>query len=82
MEADAIVQMVINFPTKNDAYVRKLCIDDDATTPAHLQEDTGPDSKGRLPKFLTGIRVVADPTHRKRVVGNAFYKTGRGAAGT
>ena len=74
MEADAIFQMVLNFPTKNGAYVRKLCIDDDATTPAHLQEDTGPDSKGRLPTFLTGITVLADPTHRKCVVRNAFYK--------
>ena len=73
MEADSIVGMVLNFPLKHDAYVRKLVMDDDATTPSHLEEDTGPNSSGRLPKYLAGILVLADPSHRKRVVGNAYY---------
>lgn len=49
-------------------------MDDNATIPSHLSEDTGPDSKVRLPKCLTGIVLYADPSHRKRVVGGAFYK--------
>ena len=73
MEADSIVGMVLNFPLKHDAYVCKLFMDDDATTPSNLKEDTGPNSSGRLPKYLAGILVLADPSHRKRVVGNAYY---------
>ena len=63
MESDSIVKMVLNFPSKKKAYIRRLCMDDDATTPAYLQEDEGPDSKGRIPKELTSIDVVADPYH-------------------
>ena len=51
--------------------------DNAATTPAHLKEDTGPKSKGHLPKSFAGIDVLADPSHRKRVVGGKYYKLGR-----
>ena len=77
MEADSIVRLVRNFPKKRQAYICTLVMDDDATTPAHLEEDTGAKSKGRLPKSLTSIQMLADPSHRKRVVGGAFYKLGR-----
>ena len=46
----------------------------DTTTPAKLGEDTGSKSKGRLPKHLTGIRILADPSHRKRTWRNWYYK--------
>ena len=74
MEADSIVKMVLHFPSKKRAYIRRLCMDDDATTLAHLQEDEEPESKRRLPKELTGISIVANPSHRKRAVGNVYYK--------
>ena len=72
-EANSIVGMVLNSPLKHDAYVRKLVMDDDATTPSPLKEDTGPNSSGRLPKYLAGILVLVDPSHRKGVVGNVYY---------
>ena len=50
MESDSIIKMVLNFPSKKGVYIIILCMDDDATTPARLKEDEGPDSKGRLPK--------------------------------
>ena len=77
MESNSIVKMVRNFPEKRNAYVRVLIMDDDATTPSHLKEDTGPKSKGTLPKSLAGIEVLADPSHRKRVVGGTYYKLSR-----
>ena len=46
MEADSIVQMVLKFPQKHDACVRKLVMDNDATTTSHLEEDTDPNSSG------------------------------------
>ena len=49
-------------------------MDDDVTTPAHLEEDNGPKSKGRFPNFLAGILILADPSHWKRVVGYSYYK--------
>ena len=76
MEADSIVRLVRNFPKKRKAYIRALVMDDDATTPAHLGEDTGANSKGCLPKSLTGIQILADPSHRKRVVGVHFTSSG------
>ena len=76
-ESHSIVHLVRNFPEKRQAYIRALVMDDDATTPSHLKEDTGPTSKGCLPKSLSGIEILADPSHRKRVVGGAYYKLGR-----
>ena len=74
MESETIVRLVLNSPKKLGCYVRGLVMDDDTTTPAKLQEDEGEDSKGRLPKQLTGIMVYADPSHRKRTWRNWFYK--------
>ena len=53
MESETIVQLVLNAPRKSGMYVRGLVMDDDTTTPAKLGEDTGSESKGRLPKNLT-----------------------------
>ena len=73
MESEIIVQFVKAFPKKSGGYTHKIIIDDDTTTSAHLKEDKGPDSKGRLPKHLAGIIVLADPTHQKRTWRNRFY---------
>ena len=40
MERKSVVKMVLNFPTRG-AIVKKLCIDDDTTTMAALEKDTG-----------------------------------------
>ena len=65
MEADSIVRLVKKFPKHKGAYIRGLCMDDDATTPAHLKEDTGPKCSGQLSKGLTGITIFADTLHSK-----------------
>ena len=74
MESETIVRLVKKAPKKLGCYVRYLVMDDDTTTPAQLREDEGEDSKGRLPKRLTGIFIYADPSHRKRTWQNWFYK--------
>ena len=74
MESETIVRLVLNAPRKSGMYVRGLVMDDDTTTPAKLREDTGSESKGRLPKNLTGISILADPSHRKRTWRNWYYK--------
>lgn len=73
MEVDSIVKMVLKLPKLHGAYVYKLFMEYDTTTPSHLQEDTETTSKGRLPKLQAGIDIAADPSHRKCVVGNAYY---------
>ena len=60
------MQVVSNEPTLFGAYVRVIILDDDTTTSAQLQEDCGPLSIVRLEKCLTGIQVVADPSHPER----------------
>ena len=70
MESHAIVELVKTAPEKLHAYVRQIVLDDDTTTPAHLKEDVGPNSKGCLPRHLTGVRILADPSHRRRTVNN------------
>ena len=74
MESEMVIQFVKSCPKKSGCYTRKIILDDDTTTPAHLKEDKGPDSKGRMPKHLSGVVVLADPTHRKRTWRNRFYK--------
>ena len=74
MESEMIVRLAMNAPKKLNCYVRGVVIDDDTTTPAHLKEDKGEKSKGRLPKHLAGIRILADPSHRKKTWRNRFYK--------
>ena len=74
MESELIVRLVLKAPKELKCYVRGLVLDDDTTTPAHLQEDMGEKSKGRLPKWLTGILLLADPSHRKRTWRNHYYK--------
>lgn len=73
MEADLIVQMVLNFPKIDHVYMRNIVTDNDATTPSNLEEDTGPKSSSHIPKHLTGILVLANPSHHKYIVGNAYY---------
>ena len=73
MESDTIVQLVRTAPDKLKAYVIKVVLDDYTTTPAHLKEDTGPTSKGRLPSHLAGFTILADPSHRRRTVSNHLY---------
>ena len=68
-----IVQFVKACPKKSGCYTRKIILDDDTTTPSHLKEDKGPDSKGRLPKHLACIILLSDPTHQKRTWRNRFY---------
>ena len=73
MESFAIVQLLKNAPEKLKVYVRKIVLDDDTTTPSHIQEDTGPQSKGCLPAHLAGVTILADPSHRRRTVSNRLY---------
>ena len=74
MESHTIVKLVKTAPEKLHAYVRQIVLDDDTTTPAHLKEDVGRNSKGCLPRHLTGVRILADPSHRRRTVNNRLYK--------
>ena len=74
MESETIVRLVLKSPKKLGCYVRGLVMDDDTATPAKLQEDEGEDSKGLLPKQLTGIMVYTGPSHRKRTWQNWYYK--------
>lgn len=74
MESEAIVRLVFNAQKKSGMYVRGLVMDDDTTTPARLGEDTVPDSKYRLPKHLTRMNILADPSHCKRTWQNRYYK--------
>ena len=74
MESETIVRLVLKAPKKLGCYVNCLVMDDDTTTPAQLREDEGEESKGRLPKRLTGIFIYADPGHHKQTWQNWFYK--------
>ena len=73
METDAIVQLIKQAPEQLKCYVRTICLDDDTITRSHIKEDMGPKSKGCLPKDLAGVKVVADPSHRKRTVTKWYY---------
>lgn len=73
METDVIVQLILCALKKLKAYVRKICMDDDTITRPHIQEDLGPKSKGCLPYYLVNIAVVADPSHKKRIVSKWHY---------
>ena len=73
METDAIVQLVLHAPEKMKAYVRTICMDDDTITRSHIKPDLGPKTKGCLPLELSGITVVADPSHRKRTVSKKYW---------
>ena len=68
-----IAQFLKVCPKKSGCFTRKIKLDDDTTAPADLKEDKRPDNKGRLPKHLAGIIVLAGPTHRKRTWRNRFY---------
>ena len=72
METDAIVELIKMAPEKLGAYVRIICMDDDTITRSHIKEDLGPKTKGCLPKELSGIKIVANPSHRKRTVSNWY----------
>ena len=74
METDTIIQIVKIAPVQLKAYVRVLVMDDDQTARSNIQEDLGPKSKGCLPGYLAGIRVLADPSHRKKVITNWYFK--------
>lgn len=74
MESESIVKCVRTCPITDKCYVRTIVMDNDMTTPTHLQEDKGPNSKGRLPKSLTGILVLVDPSYCQRTLRNHFYK--------
>ena len=63
MESESIVKCVHTSPITDKCYVRTIIMDDDTTTPAHLGKNKGPNSKGRLPKSLTGILVLANPSN-------------------
>ena len=73
METDAIVELIKMAPEKLGAYVRIICINDDTITRSHIKEDLGPKTKGCLPKDLSGIKIVADPSNRKRTVSNWYW---------
>ena len=72
METDTLVQLIFNALKELGAYVRVLCMDDDTITRSHMKEDLGPKSKGYLPKELASIKILADPSHRKRTVSNWY----------
>ena len=74
MESAFIFQFVWDAPTKLKFYVRELVTDDETNTPTHLQEDTGSDSKGYLPKNITSIQILIDPSHNTQNSQNRFYK--------
>ena len=73
METDAIVQLIKMAPEEMGCYVRTICLDDDTITRSHIQAGLGPKSKGCLPPDLAGIRVIADPSHRRRTVSNWYW---------
>ena len=74
IESEYIVQFLLDCPKTHKSYVRTIVTDDDTTTTARLQEEEGEKSKGRLPKCLLGIHVLADPSHPFRTRDNGFYK--------
>ena len=49
-------------------------MDDDTNARDNLQEDKGPSSAGRIEKFLTGIKFLADPSHRRRTYQNHLFE--------
>lgn len=73
MESDAIMNLALSAPTKLKAYIRRIILDDDTSTRAHLREDKGITRKVCLPKSLTGITILADPMHRKQTICGQFY---------
>ena len=73
METDTLVQLIFNALKELGAYVRVLCMDDDTITRSHMKEDLGPKSKECLPKELASIKILADPSHRKRTVSNWYW---------
>ena len=72
METDAIVQLILHAPEKMKAYVRTICMDDDTITRSHVKPDLGPKTKGCLPLELSGIKIVADPSHRNLTVSRKY----------
>ena len=72
METCAIVELIKMAPEQLGAYIRIICMDDDTITRSHIKEDLGLKTRGCLPKNLSGIKIVADPSHRKRTVSNWY----------
>ena len=76
METDCIVQLVLTCPIKLKVYMRVICMDDDTIMRSHIKEDMGGESSGCLPRSLCRIRVVADPSHRRRTITNWYFVLG------
>ena len=74
MESESIVKCIRTCPITEKCYVRTIIMDDDTTTPAHLREDKGPNSKERLPKSLMGILVLVNSSRCRQTWRNHFYK--------
>lgn len=64
MESESIVQFILDCLKTRKSYVRIIIMDDDKTTPAHLKEDAG----------VTGIKVFAHSSNRRRMWSNGLYK--------
>ena len=79
MESESIVKFVKKAPKNLGCYMQTIVLDYDTITPAHLKEDKGPKSKGQLPKYLAGVQVLADLSHRQKTWRNWYHKMEKGA---
>ena len=76
MESHTAVRIVLRGPEEIGAYWRRLVMDDDTITPAHLSEENknNPKCKGKFPKDMAEIFCCVDSLHQKRTIKTHLYK--------
>ena len=78
MEVDGIIEMLIRLFDERHVGIISITADDDITMSSHLQHAIickGKQlNKGRIPPHILVPQHLADPSHRKKVVGKHVYQ--------